>query len=772
MYVQCVVMAQVGFDAGYSDDEQYHSAGDSPPPSRAQELWTFDRDIGQGGFGIVKLFVHKLTGEKLVLKECRQLNISRESFDRWMQEMEIIKRLDHVNIVKAQSPPEGLYYRPQGNVPCIYMEFCGGGDLRQVLREPDNCCGLPEEDVRQICSDVNSGIRFLHKKKVIHRDLKPENILRKIIHKNKVVYKLTDFGYAKSYDQSSVCTSLVGTMQYVAPEVLKGQHYNSSVDVWSFGVVVFECVTGIRPFLHGEPTMNILWVDCVAKKGPKVIHIHYKDNTDKPVYSDHLPHPHRLSRPLEEELTSWLQTALQFNPELRGAKRLTNEDAPCISHMTTILGTKVMNIVCTATGDVHSYTVTDKTKVSDLKRQFQLESEVKPEEQYLIQPDGTLPLDSDPVTSCISAEEMGVLFMFPIFLMPSFKVMHDSNSSVAKLTSFGDEKISTDARRSVFSHVYHHIRAHHLFFDRLHKAHKAILYQIRIQCTLVREGEQSLLRSYDVVTALLTLLRDMLSSDQPQLQQLPPETIDELTPTWTSMSAQLEDYNARLTQLTNQIADMRREAETYLRLAEEMICTDADNGREFHKYYNSYVARARDILSDIKVSKGRQLSSRGRMQDVLLQAIHQAQFIIETKLNGVSFCQEYVALGHLIQRVESCKENTGQLRSGLDRLLERRNEALWKVARGNSGLVMSSVQRRISRQDTVEESPDGMTDLVQHYSRSQLQREESQDETRNLLVTNRQLLKRLASLPGVATPISPASLSVSSSLPITSELSN
>ncbi len=49
-----------------------------------------------------------------------------------MQEVEIIKRLDHVNIVKAQSPPEGLYYRPQGNVPCIYMEFCGGRDLRQV----------------------------------------------------------------------------------------------------------------------------------------------------------------------------------------------------------------------------------------------------------------------------------------------------------------------------------------------------------------------------------------------------------------------------------------------------------------------------------------------------------------------------------------------------------------------------------------------------------------------------------------------------------------
>ncbi len=55
-------MAQVGFDAGYSDEE-YHSAGDSPPPptnSRTQELWTFDQDIGQGGFGVVKLFVHKV----------------------------------------------------------------------------------------------------------------------------------------------------------------------------------------------------------------------------------------------------------------------------------------------------------------------------------------------------------------------------------------------------------------------------------------------------------------------------------------------------------------------------------------------------------------------------------------------------------------------------------------------------------------------------------------------------------------------------------------
>ena len=73
------------------------------------------------------------------------------------------------------------------------------------------------------------------------------------------------------------------------------------------------------------------------------------------------------------------------------------------------------------------------------------------------------------------------------------------------------------------------------------------------------------------------------------------------------------------------------------------------------------MVRARNILADIKVTKGRQLSNHGRMQEVLLQAINKAQSIIETRLNGVSFCQEYVALGHLIQTIESNKEGVETL---------------------------------------------------------------------------------------------------------------
>ncbi len=61
----------------------------------------------------------------------------------------------------------------------------------------------------------------------------------------------------------------------------------------------------------------------------------------------------------------------------------------------------------------------------------------------------------------------------------------------------------------------------------------------------------------------------------------------EATPTWTAMSTQAEDYKAQLNQLTSDIADMRKEAETYLRLADELIVTDADNGRQFTQYHNT-----------------------------------------------------------------------------------------------------------------------------------------------------------------------------------------
>ncbi len=72
------------------------------------------------------------TGKKVVLKECRSLTLSPEFMERWYGELQIIKRLNHSNIVRALDEPSGLQYERISNVPFICMEYCDKGDLRQV----------------------------------------------------------------------------------------------------------------------------------------------------------------------------------------------------------------------------------------------------------------------------------------------------------------------------------------------------------------------------------------------------------------------------------------------------------------------------------------------------------------------------------------------------------------------------------------------------------------------------------------------------------------
>lgn len=63
------------------------------------------------------------------------------------------------------------------DTPILCMEYCSGGDLRQVLSKPIHCSGLPEKDVMDILSDISSAVKYLHSKNVVHRDLKPENVV-------------------------------------------------------------------------------------------------------------------------------------------------------------------------------------------------------------------------------------------------------------------------------------------------------------------------------------------------------------------------------------------------------------------------------------------------------------------------------------------------------------------------------------------------------------------------------------------------------------------
>ena len=168
-----------------------------------------------------------------------------------------MKRLKCENVVKTLDLPKEFALL-KFKTPVLGLEFCSGGDLRKVLNRPYNCCGLEEKEVRQILKQISKAIEYLHSLNIIHRDLKPENIVLQPTQSGKIIYKLTDLGYAKQLSNTSLANSFVGTLEYLAPELFLHNEYTTTVDNWSFGLLAHEIVTGRRPFLPNHSMAEIL----------------------------------------------------------------------------------------------------------------------------------------------------------------------------------------------------------------------------------------------------------------------------------------------------------------------------------------------------------------------------------------------------------------------------------------------------------------------------------------------------------------------------------
>ena len=119
------------------------------------------------------------------------------------------------------------------------MDFCSGGELFTHLRRKGK---FNEEMTRFYAAEVLLALEYLHDKlNIIYRDLKPENIILD----SKGHVKLTDFGLSKETKRSK---SFCGTPEYLAPEILLGKGYDSTVDWWSFGCLIYELLAGVPPF--------------------------------------------------------------------------------------------------------------------------------------------------------------------------------------------------------------------------------------------------------------------------------------------------------------------------------------------------------------------------------------------------------------------------------------------------------------------------------------------------------------------------------------------
>ena len=173
------------------------------------------KELGSGSFAKVYLVKHSITGAVRAMKEIRKISNEGEEDNELeiINEINILMKMDHPNIVKIF----GFYIT--SNYYYLITEYCEGGSLYELIVQ--NNGPFTEIQSSYIMKQLFSVVNYCHKMKIIHRDLKPENIL---INKNDngfVQIKVCDFGTSLMFNRGDVQDELVGSIYYIAPEVLK-----------------------------------------------------------------------------------------------------------------------------------------------------------------------------------------------------------------------------------------------------------------------------------------------------------------------------------------------------------------------------------------------------------------------------------------------------------------------------------------------------------------------------------------------------------------------
>ncbi|KAL4660302.1 serine/threonine-protein kinase TBK1 [Arapaima gigas] len=288
--------------------------------STANYLWLLSDLLGQGATANVYRGRHKKTGDLYAVKVFNNLSFLRP-LDVQMREFEVLKKLNHKNIVKLFAVEEETNTRHK----VLVMEYCPCGSLYTVLEESSNAYGLPEDEFLIVLKDVVAGMNHLREYGIVHRDIKPGNIMRMIGEDGRSVYKLTDFGAARELEDDEQFVSLYGTEEYLHPDmyeraVLRKDHqkkYGATVDLWSIGVTFYHAATGSLPFrpYEGPRRNKEVMYKIITEKPSGAISGLQKFENGKIEWSTEMPVSCSLSKGLQSLLTPVLANILEADQE-------------------------------------------------------------------------------------------------------------------------------------------------------------------------------------------------------------------------------------------------------------------------------------------------------------------------------------------------------------------------------------------------------------------------------------------------------------------------
>ena len=236
--------------------------------------------LGVGLFGTVFKARHKESGQIRAIKKIRKDHQKAKDVENLLKDVEILKKLDHPNIVKVYE-----FYQDEANY-YIVTDYCSGGELFDRIIQEKN---FNEIRAAEMMKYILSGIAYCHEKGLVHCDLKPENILLASSDPDETLMKIIDFGNSSFCKPGDRLKSKFGSVYYVAPEVLQSS-YNEKCDVWSLGVILFLLLCGKPPF-NGNNDQDILtkvYVGSYSMEGPEWanISVEAKDLISKMLIKD------------------------------------------------------------------------------------------------------------------------------------------------------------------------------------------------------------------------------------------------------------------------------------------------------------------------------------------------------------------------------------------------------------------------------------------------------------------------------------------------------